>query len=156
MEAVIRPMEALDLAACAAIEATALDAWSLDQLQEELTSPAARLFVAQLPPKQIAGLAVFQLAAGEASLCSITVDPAFHRQGIGRRLLLQSLALLRQQGAESCYLEVRSQNQAAQGLYSSLGFAAAGRRRGFYKNPADDALVMSLDLNAVDFSHATV
>lgn len=151
MELVIHPMEASELAACAAIEATALDAWSLEQLAEELESPAARLFTAQLDGRT-AGLAVFQLAAGEASLYAITVDPALHRQGIGRRLLAASLLRLREEGAESCYLEVRAQNQPAQALYKALGFQSAGRRKNFYRNPAEDALVMNLDLQTVDLS----
>ena len=147
MECIIRPMEPGDLAACAAIEATAPDAWSADQLEEELTDQQAdgpaRLFCA-FWENTPAGLAVFQLAAGEASLYALTVDPAFRRRGIGQELLSQSLAALQSEGAESCFLEVRSQNIAAHTLYTALGFQTAGRRKGFYKNPSDDALVMTL------------
>lgn len=147
MELFIRPMEPGDLALCAAIEATAPDAWSAAQLEEELADQQAggpaRLFCA-LWKEQPAGLAVFQLAAGEASLYALTVNPDLRRKGIGQKLLSQSLACLQSEGAESCFLEVRSQNIAAQNLYTALGFQTAGRRRGFYKNPDDDALVMTL------------
>lgn len=140
----IRAMEPGDLPRCAAIEATAPDPWTEPQLAEELASDFGRLFVA-CRDGQIAGLAVFQLAAGEASLNALTVDPAARRQGAGRALLTGALAALRAEGAQSCFLEVRAGNAAARALYESVGFAAAGVRRGFYRNPAEDGVVMALN-----------
>lgn len=142
----IRAMEPGDLPRCAAIEATAPDPWTEPQLAEELASDFGRLFVA-CRDGQTAGLAVFQLAAGEASLNALTVDPAARRQGAGRALLTGALAALRAEGAQSCFLEVRAGNSAARALYESVGFAAAGVRRGFYRNPAEDAVVMALNLD---------
>ncbi|OUQ41015.1 ribosomal-protein-alanine N-acetyltransferase [Gemmiger sp. An120] len=139
-------MEPGDLPRCAAIEATAPDPWTEPQLAEELASDFGRLFVA-CRDGQTAGLAVFQLAAGEASLNALTVDPAARRQGAGRALLTGALAALRAEGAQSCFLEVRAGNAAARALYESVGFAAAGVRRGFYRNPAEDAVVMALNLD---------
>lgn len=140
----IRAMEPGDLPRCAAIEATAPDPWTEPQLAEELASDFGRLFVA-CRDGQTAGLAVFQLAAGEASLNALTVDPAARRQGAGRALLTGALAALRAEGAQSCFLEVRAGNAAARALYESVGFAAAGVRRGFYRNPAEDGVVMALN-----------
>lgn len=142
----IRAMEPGDLPRCAAIEATAPDPWTEPQLAEELASDFGRLFVA-CRDGQTAGLAVFQLAAGEASLNALTVDPAARRQGAGRALLTGALAALRAEGARSCFLEVRAGNAAARALYESVGFAAAGVRRGFYRNPAEDGVVMALNLD---------
>ena len=142
----IRAMEPGDLPRCAAIEATAPDPWTEPQLAEELASDFGRLFVA-CREGQTAGLAVFQLAAGEASLNALTVDPAARRQGAGRALLTGALAALRAEGAQSCFLEVRAGNAAARALYESVGFAAAGVRRGFYRNPAEDGVVMALNLD---------
>ena len=95
----IRAMEPGDLPRCAAIEATAPDPWTEPQLAEELASDFGRLFVA-CRDGQTAGLAVFQLAAGEASLNALTVDPAARRQGAGRALLTGALAALRAEGAQ--------------------------------------------------------
>ena len=142
----IRAMEPGDLPRCAAIEATAPDPWTEPQLAEELASDFGRLFVA-CRDGQTAGLAVFQLAAGEASLNALTVDPAARRQGAGRALLTGALAALRAEGAQSCFLEVRAGNAAARALYESVGFAAAGVRRGFYRNPVEDGVVMVLNLD---------
>ncbi len=145
MEIHVRSMTQTDLAPCAAIEATALDAWNLAQLTEELESQlsggAARLFAAEEGGRAL-GLAVFQLAAGEASLYAITVDPGLRRRGVGRALLSGSLEALRAEGAQSCYLEVRAKNPAARRLYEALGFETAGLRRNFYQNPPDDAVIM--------------
>lgn len=142
----IRAMEPGDLPRCAAIEATAPDPWTEPQLAEELASDFGRLFVA-CRDGQTAGLAVFQLAAGEASLNALTVDPAARRQGAGRALLTGALAALRAEGAQSCFLEVRAGNAAARALYESVGFAAAGVRRGFYRDPTEDGVVMALSLD---------
>ncbi len=142
---VICPMEPADLEICTAIEQHAPDPWTGPQLAEELAFEPARLFVARLEGRPVA-LAAFQLAAGEASLNTVTVDPAFRRRGIAAALLAQALASLAAEGAETCFLEVRAQNVPALALYEHLGFEKAGLRRGFYKNPPDDAVVMTKNL----------
>lgn len=90
----------------------------------------------------LAGVAAFQLAAGEASLDTLTIPPDFRRRGVGRALLSAALAQLCAEGAAVCFLEVREGNAPAIALYKSLGFAAVGRRRNFYRGPDEDALVM--------------
>ena len=82
----------------------------------------------------------------EPAAPSLTLEPDCRGLGLGRRLLEESLALLKAQGAARCYLEVRSQNEPALSLYRWLGFEETGRRRGFYQSPPDDALLMELPL----------
>lgn len=94
------------------------------------------------PKPFLVGVAAFQCAGGAASLDTLTVAPAFRRQGVGRALLRAAFAQLCSEGAVFCFLEVRESNAPAIALYQSLGFAAVGRRRGFYQTPAEDALVM--------------
>lgn len=151
MASLIRAMQPADLQAAAAIEATAADAWSLQGLREELDNQLAggpaRLFVI-LEEDQPAGLAAFQLAAGEATLNTVTVDPARRGRGLGAALVRTALAELRRQGAKFCFLEVREHNAPAIALYTRLGFCTAGKRRGFYQNPPEDALVMNLALDS--------
>ena len=133
-----RFMRETDVPACAAIEACADDGWSEAALREELAQENARLFVA--------GLAVFQLVCGEASLYAVSTAPAFRRQGVARALLSWAFAALCLQGAQDVFLEVRAQNSAAQALYRSLGFVQTGLRRNFYATPADDAVLMQKTL----------
>lgn len=146
---IVRPMLPADLAAAAAIEACAPEAWTAGQLTEELAAQQAggapRLFVAA-GEAGLLGLAVYQLAAGEANLCTLTVAPAARRQGVGRALLEQSLAALKAEGACSCFLEARASNAPARALYGRLGFARVGLRRGFYRAPAEDAVLMAMPL----------
>lgn len=145
MELSVRPMGAADTAACAAIAAADAEPWTESQLLSELESPAARLFIAD-EGEGVLGFAVFQLAAGEASLYALNVDPAARRKGVGAALLAGALAALKAEGADQCFLEVRAANAPAIALYRRLGFAAAGVRRGFYRDPPDDAVVMTLTL----------
>lgn len=154
----IRPMAPRDLDAAARIEAAAPDAWSRAALESGLRQQAkggaARLFVAEWANTaapdagRLAGLAAFQTAGGEASLDTLTVSPAFRRQGVGRALLTHALRALAAEGAGCCFLEVREHNAPAISLYQSLGFAAVGRRRDFYRAPAEDALVLRCGLPA--------
>lgn len=145
MELSVRPMTAADASHCAAIAAAAPEPWGEGQLLSELESPAARLFVAE-SEGGVLGFAVFQLAAGEASLYALNVDPAARRKGVGAALLAGALKALKAEGAGQCFLEVRAANAPALALYRRLGFASAGVRRGFYRDPPDDAVVMTLTL----------
>jgi ribosomal-protein-alanine N-acetyltransferase len=73
---------------------------------------------------------------------TIAVDPAWHRRGIGSRLLL---ALSRSAIAAGCTgltLEVRMSNEAAKGMYRDFGYAPAGVRKNYYAESNEDALVM--------------
>lgn len=146
MEYFVRPMERADLEACAVIEQSAGDPWSLAQLTEELENQQAggvsRLFVAQMPGQPVVGLAAWQLAAGEASLYTLTVAPAARRTGAGSALVRESLDALRAEGAETAFLEVRASNAGAIALYEQAGFVADGRRPRFYQNPTEDAILM--------------
>lgn len=142
---VIRPMEQADLPRCCQIEQYAPDPWTAQQMAEELEFSSARMFVA-LWQGELAGVAAFQLAADEATLNTITVHPNFRQKGIAAELLKKGLCELKEQGAECCFLEVRSQNTPARKLYEKLEFVEAGLRRGFYKNPSDDAVVMTKKL----------
>ncbi len=145
MELSVRPMAAADASRCAAIAAAAPEPWSESQLLSELESPAARLFVAE-GDGGVLGFAVFQLAAGEASLYALNVDPNARRKGVGAALLAGALEALKAEGAGQCFLEVRAANAPALALYRRLGFSSAGVRRGFYRDPPDDAVVMTLTL----------
>ena len=145
MELSLRPLAAADAAACAAIAAADAEPWTESQLLSELQSSAARLFVAE-SEGAVLGFAVFQLAADEASLCALNVAPAARRKGVGAALLAGALAALKAEGAARCFLEVRAANAPALALYRRLGFAAAGVRRGFYRDPPDDGVVMALTL----------
>jgi len=72
---------------------------------------------------------------------NIVVADAARRRGLGARLVSELLALARSQGAKAVSLEVRESNAPARALYSKSGFIESGRRKSYYKNPEEDALL---------------
>jgi ribosomal-protein-alanine N-acetyltransferase len=94
----------------------------------------------------LAGFAVAALAADIAELESIVVAAEFRRRGIGAALLDAVLAWAREQGAQRMELEVRASNRAAIALYERADFVRDGVRRGYYRDPEEDALLMGLAL----------
>ena len=68
------------------------------------------------------------------------------RRGIGSALLGELANMAQSSGAEKLCLEVRSRNAAAIALYEGAGFVRVGLRRGYYRLPADDAILMDLEL----------
>lgn len=81
-----------------------------------------------------------------AELESVAVKAEARRMGIGRRLCGAVVDWGRAEGATAMELEVRAGSGGAIGLYEGLGFVGIGVRRGYYREPADDALLMRLDL----------
>ena len=90
----------------------------------------------------VAGYVVTWLVADEAELANLAVAPDRRRQGIGRYLLDAAMVEAVAGGAASLYLEVRESNVAARALYGARGFVAVGRRPSYYRNPAEDALLL--------------
>lgn len=110
-------------------------------------SPCPRIaLVAETFSGAPAGFAIASLSLASAELESIAVAPGSQRQGIAGHLIRQLAKQLRQCGVESVFLEVRASNQPARNLYISLNFSETGRRKDYYTEPAEDAIVLSLSL----------
>jgi len=128
------------------------DPWSEASFREALRASWSFGLVAE-NPDQVIGYVVAREAAGTGEILNLAVDLPHRRRGIARALLEAALAALRRRRAEEVYLEVRASNEAAQGLYRRAGFLPVGRRRGYYRNPAEDALVLRRSLER--FENAT-
>jgi ribosomal-protein-alanine N-acetyltransferase len=89
----------------------------------------------------------FRTVADEMEVLGLAVTPGCRRQGLGRWLLRLALSRGRREGARRAFLEVRPSNGPAIALYDGMGFRGAGRRRGYYKDPVEDALVLSRSLS---------
>jgi ribosomal-protein-alanine N-acetyltransferase len=88
------------------------------------------------------------LIIDEIHIGTLATHPRYRRRGIARRLLSTALRFALQQGVRTATLEVRHSNVAAQALYSQFGFTVAGRRRAYYHDNNEDALLMTaLDLD---------
>ena len=119
--------------------------WPERSFRFELTdNPASRCWVAELDGK-VVGMIVVWLIVDEAHVATIATEPEYRRQGIGKRLLAHALEQLISDGARSSFLEVRESNLAAQEMYRKFGYEVTGRRRRYYRDNDEDAILMNLD-----------
>jgi len=146
---VLAAAEEADADALAAIEAVCVPGgWDARAFGRALRHSTTRALVLWwLPPAaralEIAAYCLTTLVVDEAQILSFGVAPVVRRQGLGALLLDRSLRMLAQQGARSAHLEVRPSNEAALRLYAAAGFHEVGRRRGYYREPPEDAVVMA-------------
>lgn len=91
--------------------------------------------------ERVTGFLLGRMVADELEILNLAVRRDYRRQGIGRRLLGETLARAQFESARKCWLEVRAANQAARDFYRALGFSEGSRRRRYYRNPEDDAVV---------------
>ena len=89
----------------------------------------------------VAGFACASVVLERCELRRIAVDPEARRGGLGRDLLVAVMEHARERGCTVVELEVAAQNSAARALYEALGFRQVGLRRGYYRQPPDDALL---------------
>jgi ribosomal-protein-alanine N-acetyltransferase len=95
---------------------------------------------------ETAGFAVASVVAGTAELEGIAVEAGRQQRGAGGALFRALAAELKEAGAGEMVLEVRASNRPGRGFYQALGFAETGRRAGYYAEPAEDAVLMALEL----------
>lgn len=139
---VIRPMRSADLPQILKIEVECFTMpWSEATFRGLLRRSDADLFVAE-EDGTILGYAAFWAVLDQGELGNVSVEPGSRRRGIGERLILAVLKRAQQRGVREVYLEVRVSNRGAQNLYERFGFAEVGRRRNYYLEPIEDALVM--------------
>ncbi|MHB1299101.1 MAG: ribosomal protein S18-alanine N-acetyltransferase [Gemmatimonadaceae bacterium] len=139
---VIRRATEEDVAAIHAIEVESFgDPWSVGSFRSTLAHPQVVAKVAERAGKVI-GYSIAWIVGDEAELANLAIDRAARRTGVGAALLDDLLVTLDGQAAVTVYLEVREGNAAARALYESRGFVETGRRKGYYRNPDEDALVM--------------
>jgi ribosomal protein S18 acetylase RimI-like enzyme len=159
-EFLVEPLQVDYLQAAIDLEREAgLGPTELTQLLERLRSPVALLLAAlrqsdktvpgvagQVLPQKLIGLLTGWVVLDELEIESLVVAETMRRHGVGRVLLTEGLRLGQQRGATKAFLDVREDNLPALSLYRSLGFTVTGRRKNYYREPFQDALLLSLDL----------
>ncbi len=114
------------------------DAWSQGAIEEILTTPGSFACLASMPQGAAdspVGFALGRIAADEAELLSLGVDPAWRRRGIAQALVETVLQRAAAAGAHMIFLEVAEANDPARLLYATHGFIAVGRRPDYYRRP---------------------
>ena len=139
----IRPAAVGDVDAIHAIEkASFADPWSRRSFDALLSEPAVYFRVADAAPGEVAGYVVAWCVVDEAEIANVAVAAPMRGRGVGAALLDAALAHAAHVGCRHAFLEVRESNAAARALYASRGFTQVGRRRGYYRHPVEDALVL--------------
>jgi ribosomal-protein-alanine N-acetyltransferase len=119
--------------------------WSLEAITHELTNPLAVYLVARLKGEP-AGYAGMHDVAGEGYVTNVAAAPEHRRKGVASALVRALLDYGAENGLEFLTLEVRESNIAARALYAGFGFEPVGRRKAFYEEPTEDAIIMTKEL----------
>ena len=90
----------------------------------------------------VAGYIGSQTCGDESDVMNVAVHPDFRRRGIAETLVIGLVDQLKAIGSRCLTLEVRASNAPAIALYEKMGFAEVGRRKNYYRNPREDALIM--------------
>ncbi|MEZ4726820.1 MAG: ribosomal protein S18-alanine N-acetyltransferase [Caldilineaceae bacterium] len=157
------PMTVADLGQVSALEVDAFPApRSAAFYQQEITQNRYATYrVLHAVTAQTAGTAPIVVAYGgywllgeDAHIVAIAVAPGWRRRGLAAWLMLELIETAWQQGAELVTLEMRINNRAADALYRKLGFQEVGRRKRYYRDNDEDALLFSLEgLRAAQTQH---
>jgi ribosomal-protein-alanine N-acetyltransferase len=117
------------------------DPWSENSIASELDNKLAFWLVAT-EGERVAGYIGSQTVMDETDMMNVAVHPDFRRKGIAEALVNGLVEQLKTMGSHCLTLEVRASNAPAIALYEKLGFVEIGRRRNYYRNPREDALIL--------------
>ena len=138
----IRKMESRDLEQVAELEKVCFsEAWSWKLLEAGIHSLYDVYYVFE-QDEQILGYCNLRILAGEGEIQRIAVLPPFRRLGVARKLMDAMVDFAVENKAAAVTLEVRESNRPARNLYESYGFTAEAVRKGYYRNPSEDAVIM--------------
>ena len=139
---IILEMNAAHVSQVAALERICFaDPWSEMSIASELQNLWSYWLVA-LEDDRVIGYVGSQSSIDEADIMNVAVHPDFRRQGIAEALINRLVADLKERDIYALLLEVRVSNMPAITLYEKLGFSQVGRRKNYYHNPKEDALIL--------------
>jgi ribosomal-protein-alanine N-acetyltransferase len=140
----IRRMREADLPRVMVIEDACFSTpWKEATFRSLMKRSDTDLFVAELDD-DVAGYAACWTVIDQSELGNVAVSPRARGLGMGGALVDTVVERVKERGAHEVFLEVRESNQVAQGIYRDRGFIVVGRRRSYYAQPTEDALVMRL------------
>jgi ribosomal-protein-alanine N-acetyltransferase len=152
-EVVVTQMRRRHLRAVLRIEErTSSTPWSHGLFLAEARRPERVYLVARMG-STVVGFAGLLFALTDGHVTTIAVDPERQGARIGTRLMLVLIREAIARGATAVTLEVRASNEAALALYRRFGFAPVGTRKGYYRHPDEDALVLwAHEVNTEEFT----
>jgi ribosomal-protein-alanine N-acetyltransferase len=142
---VLRTMIEADLPNVLAVENSSYSIpWSETTFRGLLRRSDAELVVAT-DDASIIGHAVYWYVLAQGELGTVAVAPPARGRGVGAMLVKEIVARASKRGVRELFLEVRPSNTHARTLYGKFGFEQVGRRRNYYQEPTEDALVLRLE-----------
>ena len=140
----ITEMQEKHLPALAELEKQCFHApWSEKMLREEL---GGGIFLVAEQDGEVQGYVGCQTVLDEGYITNVAVSPDFRRRGAARRLIAELIARAKEKGLAFVTLEVRESNAPAISMYAWAGFAPFGKRKNFYSNPTENAVLMTISL----------
>ena len=143
----IRVATVADLPAMMELEKRAATAahWSAAQYEALFSASHPERVALILEEAELQGFVIARVLAEEWEIENIAIAGSARRRGLGTRLLGELLDLARKKGAAAVFLEVRESNRAARVLYEKWAFLESGRRRRYYRDPEEDAILYRID-----------
>ena len=143
MKGTIRKGSNQDAAAILAVMEDVYEAspWKLEQIEADLGQASSTYFLALDEGSQVLGFVALQETLYEVEILQIAVKRAFQGQGLAQQLLAQL------PDQKEIFLEVRVSNVPAQGLYKKMHFEEIARRKNYYHDPIEDAVIMKRNPN---------
>lgn len=139
----LRRATAADLSDVAAMERACYpDPWPPSAFASLPDNPRVFFAVVRDDQNRLTGYAIAWHVMDEGELANLAVAPEARRRGIASELLAAVLDDATRRGTTRVFLEVRESNTAARALYSARGFDEVGRRKGYYRLPVEDALIL--------------
>ena len=139
-------MTEADVAAVAELEKQCFSMpWSENSIRSELDNELSLWLVAE-DQGVVCGYVGSQTVLDESDVMNVAVSESARGKGIGEALMRQLMVELRAIHSEKLTLEVRASNLPARGLYAKLGFSEVGVRKNYYRDPREDALILSISL----------
>ncbi len=124
------------------------NAWSRASIVEYAENDCNH-FVLAYADNALVGYAFVSVLFDEAELANIAVLPIARRNGIAKAMLKSLVSELKSSDVQKLHLEVRESNVPARALYESFGFSIDCKRKGYYSEPREDAILMTLNFNEI-------
>lgn len=116
--------------------------WTKEAFEMEATMNKCATYIVAMIGDRVAGYGGFWMIIDEAHITNIAVHPDYRGRGVGNAVMKGLIEAAKKRGASSMTLEVRESNEVALNLYHKFGFRAYGRRKGYYQDNGEDAIIM--------------
>ena len=143
---IVRRAELSDIPAVAALERAEFPDGADEGMLARLWETDGGVILAAKEGNDLLGYVWARFVLDEGDIGNVAVASDSRRRGIGAALLKALFAESERRGAAVLRLEVRESNAPAIALYTGAGFAPVGKRKNFYSNPTENAVLMTISL----------